>query len=62
MYHGQLESGEIKMLRRTDKFPRIFKVMIQIASAVEIHYSKHFTKPSQNNWWRLRFISSLKML
>ena len=32
MYHGQLESGEIKMLGRTDKFPRIFKVMIQIAS------------------------------
>ena len=49
MYHGQLESGEIKMLRRTDKFPSIFKVMIQIASAVEIHYPKHFTKPSQNN-------------
>ena len=47
MYHGQLESGEIK--RRTDKFPRIFKVMIQIASAVEIHYPKHFIKPSQNN-------------
>ena len=49
MYHGQLESGEFKMLRRTDKFPPIFKVMIQIASAVEIHYPKHFTKRSQNN-------------
>ena len=36
--------------------------MTQIASAVETHYQKHFTKPSQNDWSRLRFMSSLKML
>ena len=44
MYHGQLESGEFKMLRRTDKYSpflsHIFKVMIQIASAVESNHQK----------------------
>ena len=49
MYHGQLESGEFKMLRCTDKFSpflsRIFKVMIQIASAVESHHQKENNRP-----------------
>ena len=44
MYHGQLKSSEFKMLRLTDKYSpflsHIFKVMIQIASAVESNHQK----------------------